>query len=203
MVLSLLLNAEKDDAVATRIVQKWREPTNVVSNTRGSAPGDFDFLITAPFADKITHKVADLIRADAPFAALMPISLLNETDRNADGNIDEAVRSKRENMQVIVVASLGAWLINYPECKIDKNSKHFVLWASQTEYPKTDQAVHACYASWLRTTDKTKVEAHRSPSDIQELIVQSVDALLKMGLLLGGLARNSANATVKEHSNSR
>lgn len=195
----LRVNAEKDDAVATRIVQKWREPTNVVSNTRGSAPGDFDFLITAPFADKITHKVADLIRADAPFAALMPISLLNETDRNADGTIDEAVRSKRENMQVIVIASLGvAWLINHPECKIDKNSKHFVLLASQTEYPKTDQAVHACYASWLQTTDKTKVEAHRCPSDIQELIVQSVDALLQDGAqrptpwFLGATTRSQA-----------
>jgi hypothetical protein len=207
----LRVNAEKDDAVATRIVQKWREPTNVASNTWGSAPGDFDFLVTAPFADKSTHKAADLTRTDVPFAALMPISLLNETNRNADGTIDEAARSKRENMQVIVIASLGvARIINRPECKLDKNSKHFVLLANQAEHPKADQVAHTCcYASWLQTTELVKVEAHKSPSDMQELIVQSVDALLKDGakrptpLFLGATTRSQITNIKAKTSNTK
>jgi len=180
--MRIRVNAEKDDAVATRIVQRWREPTNVISNTRGNAPGEFDFLITAPFADKITHKIADLIRMDSPFAALMPISLLNETDRNADGTIDKLVRSRRQNMPVIVVASLGmAWLINHPESKLDKSSKHYVLLAEQNEYPAQDKLMQACLSTWTKTITAAKVDTHKSKDDIQSLVVRAVDNLMRDG----------------------
>ena len=182
--MRIRVNAEKDDAVATRIVQRWREPTNVISNTRGNAPGEFDFLITAPFADKITHKIADLIRMDSPFAALMPISLLNETDRNADGTIDKLVRSRRQNMPVIVVASLGmAWLINHPESKLDKSSKHYVLLAEQNEYPAQDKLMQACLSTWTKTITAAKVDTHKSKDDIQSLVVRAVDNLMRDGAL--------------------
>ena len=63
---NIRVNAEKDTPVATRITQKWRTPTNPIINTRGDAPGKYDFLIMLTFADKVTNKVADLIRKDIP-----------------------------------------------------------------------------------------------------------------------------------------
>jgi hypothetical protein len=66
------VNAEKDTPVATRITQKWRTPTNPIINTRGDAPGKYDFLIMLTFADRVTNKIADLIRKDIQFAAPTP-----------------------------------------------------------------------------------------------------------------------------------
>jgi hypothetical protein len=34
--MSIRVNAEKDTAVVTRLVQNWRDPTNPISNTIGS-----------------------------------------------------------------------------------------------------------------------------------------------------------------------
>ena len=176
------VNAEKDDAVATRIVQKWRNPSNVICNTRGNAPGQFDFLITAPFADKITHKIADLIRNGVHFAALMPLSLLNETDRNADGSIDELVRSKRQDMQVIVIASLGvAWLVNHPERKVSKDSQHHVLFTQQYEYPEAASAAQQGFETWIEDKNLTDVISETSGEELQVLVVQAVDDLMRDG----------------------
>jgi hypothetical protein len=60
--LNIRVNAEKDTIVATRIVQRWRKPSNPISNTVGSISDKIDFLITAPYADKLPLKVAELIR---------------------------------------------------------------------------------------------------------------------------------------------
>ncbi len=46
--LSIRVNAEKDTSVATRIVQRWRNPSNPISNTVGSLSDKIDFLISAP-----------------------------------------------------------------------------------------------------------------------------------------------------------
>ncbi len=51
--LSIRVNAEKDTIVATRIVQRWRKPSNPISNTIGSISDKIDFLISAPYADKL------------------------------------------------------------------------------------------------------------------------------------------------------
>jgi hypothetical protein len=59
---SIRVTAEKDTHLATRIVQRWRVPKNPISNVRSDNKEDFDFLIAAPFAEKVTHKVAQLIR---------------------------------------------------------------------------------------------------------------------------------------------
>jgi hypothetical protein len=72
--LNLRVNAEKDTIVATRIVQRWRTPSNPISNTAGSTSGKFDFLISASYADKLPLKVAELIRKDIPFAVLLLLS---------------------------------------------------------------------------------------------------------------------------------
>ena len=72
--LSIRVNAEKDTIVATRIVQRWRKPSNPISNTVGSISDKIDFLISAPYADKLPPKVAELIRKDIPFAVLLPLS---------------------------------------------------------------------------------------------------------------------------------
>jgi hypothetical protein len=66
--------------VATRIVQRWRKPSNPISDTVGSISDKIDFLISAPYADKLPLKVAELIRKDVPFAVLLPLSLLNEIE---------------------------------------------------------------------------------------------------------------------------
>ena len=110
--LSIRVNAEKDTVVATRIVQRWRKPSNPISNTVGSISDKIDFLISAPYADKLPPKVAELIRKDIP-------SLINEIDRTGKTSVDEAVRKKRLTMKLIIATSLGqGWLINHPECKV-------------------------------------------------------------------------------------
>ncbi len=61
--LNVRVNAEKDTIVATRIVQRWRKPSNPISNTVGSISDKIDFLISAPYA------------------VLLQLSLMNEIDR--------------------------------------------------------------------------------------------------------------------------
>jgi hypothetical protein len=63
---NLRVNAEKDTAVVARLVQSWREPTNPISNTIGNTSSNVDFLISAPYTDKLSNKVAELIRKTYP-----------------------------------------------------------------------------------------------------------------------------------------
>jgi hypothetical protein len=103
---------------------------------RAERTRQYDFLITAPFVDRITTKVADLIRMKTPFAALAPVSLLNEIDRKPDGTIDGEVQKARAVMQVIIISSTGqAWLSNHPECRLP-NKQHYVLLTTQAEDPE-------------------------------------------------------------------
>ncbi len=87
--LSIRVNAEKDTIVATRIVQRWRNPSNPISNIVGSLSDKIDFLISAPYADKLPLKVAELIRKNVPFAVLLPLSLLNDIERTSKTGIDD------------------------------------------------------------------------------------------------------------------
>ncbi len=106
--LSIRVNAEKDTMVATRTVQRWRKPSNPISNTVGSVSDSMiDLLIPALYADKLPLKVAELIRKDVPFAARLPLSLLDEIDRTGKTSIDETVRQKRREMKLVIVTSLG------------------------------------------------------------------------------------------------
>ena len=165
----LRVNAEKDTLVATRITQKWRTPTNPIINTRGDAPGKYDFLITAPFIDKITTKVANLIRMKISFAALVPVSLLNEIDRKPDGSIDSEVQKARAVMQVIVISSIGqAWLINHPECRLP-NKQHYVLLTTQTEDPGMVPLVQKQTEAWVKTL----------PSDVRKRVLKTSSKNIK------------------------
>ncbi len=55
LVEHFCVNAEKDTNVVTRIVQRWRALNNLISNTVGDSGGT-DFLISAPYADKLPLK---------------------------------------------------------------------------------------------------------------------------------------------------
>jgi hypothetical protein len=101
------VNAEKDTQVATRIVQRWRTPTNPISNTIGSTNEKLDFLISAPYADELPLKAAELIRQNIPFAVLVPLPLLNEIDRIGKAEVDSTVRERRQKMKLIISSSLG------------------------------------------------------------------------------------------------
>jgi hypothetical protein len=92
--LSIRINAEKDTLVATRIVQRWRKPSNPINNTIGSTSDKIDVLISASYADKLPLKVAELIRKNVPFAVLLPLSLPNDIKRTGKTGIDESVRQK-------------------------------------------------------------------------------------------------------------
>jgi hypothetical protein len=59
MAERIRVNAEKETHVVTRIVQRWHTPPNPISNTIGAILESFDFLIAAPYADKIPLKVAE------------------------------------------------------------------------------------------------------------------------------------------------
>lgn len=127
---SIRVTAEKDTHLATRLVQRWRNPKNPISNTRSDVKEDSDFLITAPFADKCTHKVAQLIRDGKKFAALLPVSLLSEIDITKEKKVDEYVRQQRKLMPTIVITALNlAWLISHPDYTLDKPG-HSVLCSS-------------------------------------------------------------------------
>ncbi len=91
--LSIRVNAEKDTIVATRIVQRWRNSSNPISNTVGSLSDKIDFLISAPYADKLSLKVAELIRKNVPFAVLLPLSLLNNIERTSKTGIDAFIKN--------------------------------------------------------------------------------------------------------------
>ena len=124
------VNAEKDTLLASRVVQRWRNPKNPISIVRGEASGTCDFLITAPYCDKETHMLARLIKAKKHFAALIPVSLLQEIDRDRTGKIDEEVRKLRKGMPTIIISPLSlAWLINHPDYTLEKNP-HMVLYAN-------------------------------------------------------------------------
>jgi hypothetical protein len=150
--MRIRVNAEKDTAVVTRLVQNWRDPINPISNTIGSTTTNVDFLIlSAPYADKMPLKVAEMIRKDIPFAILIPLPLLNEIERTSKDSIDEEVRKKRLNMKLVVSTSLGqGWLINHPECRLDKTS-HSIFFMTCTNQVLQDKG-EEIFQSWSQDT---------------------------------------------------
>ena len=178
---NLRVNAEKDTAVVTRIVQKWREPTNPISNTIGTTSANVDFLISAPYADKLPIKVAEMIRKNVPFAILIPLPLLNEIERTGKNSIDEEIRSKRLNMKLVVSTSLGqGWLINHPECRLDKTS-HSIFFTTCTNKVLQDKA-EDIFQEWAQTSleyPSVKITpSDHDASDIDLACLYSIDALM-------------------------
>jgi hypothetical protein len=155
--LSIRVNAEKDTVVATRIVQRWRKPSNPISNTVGSISDKIDFLISAPYADKLPLKVAELIRKNVPFAVLLPMLLLNDIERTSKTGIDESIRQKRIDMKLVIATSLGqGWLINHPECKVS-NSAHSVFFTTCSPNEQLHNKGMEAFHKWTESTDGAKI----------------------------------------------
>jgi hypothetical protein len=73
----------------------------------------FDFLIAAPYANKLPLKVAEYIRKDIPFAIMIPLPLLNEINRISKTEIDQDVRKKRLQMKLIVSRELNGTSVTH------------------------------------------------------------------------------------------
>ena len=71
-------------------------PEKPISNVRSDNKEDFDsknlFLISAPFAEKVTHKVSQLIREGKKFAVLMAVDLLPQIKVTKTKENDEVDR---------------------------------------------------------------------------------------------------------------
>ena len=62
------VHTNKDTAAAARIVQKWRTPTNPISQSQMTSDTRSDFIISTPYADRGTLKIAQLLKENKAFA---------------------------------------------------------------------------------------------------------------------------------------
>ena len=114
--------AGKDTYAAGRLVQKWRKPSNPISQgkllTKELAPGTFH--IGVDDVNKSVNEVVKLIRDNKSFAVLMPISVTSEiarleNDNNGERCHDLELATKVSGMSKITLASSAeVWLINLP-----------------------------------------------------------------------------------------
>ncbi len=113
-----------------RTVQRWRVPKNPISNVRADDKEDFDFLIAAPFAEKVTHKVAQLIREGKKFAVLITVDLLPQIKVTKTKEDDESVQQCLLSMPTILIAPLALiWLVNHPDYRLPEQG-HVVLYGT-------------------------------------------------------------------------
>ena len=149
----LRVSAERDTAAAARIVQRWRNPSNPISVIRPEATGYFDFAITATYADKATHRLADLLRKKKSYAFLLPTTLLQRVQLRDNGTNDTGVQEKLDNTTKIVMSAMGhTWVINHPDIKKPENyvlynedtdvhlDKHLMI--NGREWPHLQEALH-------------------------------------------------------------
>ncbi len=91
---------------------------------------DFDFLIAASFAEKVTHKVAQLIREGKKFAVLIAVDLLPQIRVTKTKKDDELVQQCLLSMPTILIAPLAlVWLVNHPDYRLPKQG-HIVLYGT-------------------------------------------------------------------------
>ncbi len=118
--LNIRVYAGKDTYAAGRIIQKWRKPTNPVSQgkllTKDLAPNTFHIGIDD--VNKSVNEVVKLIRDNKNFAVLTPISVTSEIARqeNKEGVRchDHELEMKVHAMSKITLASSAeVWLINH------------------------------------------------------------------------------------------
>ncbi len=113
--------AGKDTYAAGRLIQKWRKPSNPISQgkllTKEMAPNTFHIGIDD--VNKSVNEFVKLIHGDKYFAVLMPISVTSEIARLE--NVEEERRhdlelaTKVSRMSKITLASSAeVWLINLP-----------------------------------------------------------------------------------------
>jgi hypothetical protein len=129
------VSANKDTAAVSRIVQKWRKPTNPISQGKlgsfvepksrceaepeaesfsmdpGSLAADVlgklnAFSIGTPHADTGVREIRDLIMSGKAFAVLTPISLLPQIARGtSEKEMDEGIAVKVDGMTKIIMAA--------------------------------------------------------------------------------------------------
>ena len=114
--------AGKDTYAAGRLVQKWRKPSNPISQgkllTKELATGTFH--IGVDDVNKSVNEVVKLISDNKSFAVLMPISVTSEisrleNDKNGERCHDLELAKKVSGMSKITLASSAeVWLINLP-----------------------------------------------------------------------------------------
>jgi hypothetical protein len=132
---AMRVSANKDTAAVSRIVQKWRKPTNPISQgklgsfvepkSRGEAepeaesfsmdPGSLAadvlgklnaFSIGIPHADTGVREIRELIVSGKAFAVLTPISLLPQIARGtSEKEMDEGIAEKVDEMTKIIMAA--------------------------------------------------------------------------------------------------
>jgi hypothetical protein len=116
---SVRVYAGKDTYAAGRLVQKWRKPSNRISQgkllTKELAPTTFH--IGVDDVNKCVSEVTQLIKDNKYFAILMPVSVTSEIARleNKDGQRchDKDLALKVSAMSKITLASsAGVWLIS-------------------------------------------------------------------------------------------
>ncbi len=140
---AMRVSANKDTAAVARMVQKWRKPTNPISQGKLSSyqepkqqHGEDDeesvlvmvseiaepcgklraFSIVTPHADTGVREIRELINSGKAITVLTPISLIPQIARGCNEvNMDEAIAGKVNQMTKIVMASTAdAWLIHIP-----------------------------------------------------------------------------------------
>ena len=143
---------------------------------------------------KVPLKVAEYIRKDVPFAALVPLSLLNEIDRTGKNSIDEIVRDKRSRMKLVISTSLGqAWLINHPSCNLT-TSRHSVFFTESPDDEALQGASNAVLHSWYAESltsnggDTLLCAKELSSCNLCELVVGAIDRLM-----IGGMNQDHDN----------
>jgi hypothetical protein len=131
--------ANKDTVAVARMVQKWRKPTNPISQgklrtfTEPKLSQDADveqqtivmdsdtgnlkaFSIGTPHADTGVREIRELIASGKSFAVLTSISLIPQIASGVNASdMDEEIALKVDQMKKLVMASTAdAWLINLP-----------------------------------------------------------------------------------------
>ncbi len=151
---AMRVSANKDTAAVARMVQKWRKPSNPISQGKLSSyqkpkqqEDDEESALTmvgkiaepggklpafsngTPHADTGVREIRELINSGKAFAVLTPISLIPQIARGCnEGDMDEAIPEKVNLMTKIVMTSAAdAWLIHIPGLK----RRHEVFAAEQ------------------------------------------------------------------------
>jgi hypothetical protein len=131
--------ANKDTAAVARMVQKWRRPTNPISQGKlgsfaepkqsheadveqpallldSSVVGLKAFSIGTPHADTGVREIRELIASGKPFAVLISISLIPQIARDVNASdMDEDIALKVDQMtKLVMAATADAWLIILP-----------------------------------------------------------------------------------------
>ncbi len=80
--------------------------------------------------EKVTHKVAQLIREGKKFAVLIAVDLLSQIKVIKAKENDKSVEQALLNMPTILIASLAlVWLVNHPDYQLPKHG-HVVLYGT-------------------------------------------------------------------------